>query len=269
MTPSERVRALTGAESVVWGRRLQSLWSGYGEVVRVRVDGVPRVVKHVQPPADAHPRKLRSYQVERAWYLQHAPRCADVCRLPACFGAWSDGTESLFLLEDLDAAGFAERRSRLSPDELGHCLGWLARFHATFLHQPPTDLWEVGTYWHLATRQDELRAMTDLDLRDAAPTLDAALRGARFRTLVHGDAKPANFCFGPDGVAAVDFQYVGGGPGIKDVAYLLWGAPDPDAALDLYFDALRAAGAGAAEPEWRALYPTAVRDFERFLDGWG
>ena len=111
--------------------------------------------------------------------------------------------------------------------------------------------------------------MTDLDLRDAAPSLDAALHAARFQTLIHGDAKPANFCFGPDGVAAVDFQYVGGGPGIKDVAYLLWGAPDADAALEVYFDALRAAGAGDAEPEWRSLYPTAVRDFERFLDGWG
>ena len=40
---------------------------------------------------------------------------------------------------------------------------------------------------------------------------------------MHGDAKLANFLFTSDHsqVAGVDFQYVGGGCGMKDVAYLL------------------------------------------------
>ncbi|MCO4768857.1 MAG: aminoglycoside phosphotransferase family protein [Deltaproteobacteria bacterium] len=263
------VRELTGAREVQWGQRIQTLWGGYGEVVRVQVDGAPRVVKHVRPPLDAHPRKLRSYEVERAWYEGRASRCTGDCRVPRCLGTWSDGSESLFVLEDLDAAGFSGRRRGLAPRELRDCLRWLARFHATFLGESAEDLWPVGTYWHLATRPDELRAMSNAALRREAPELDARLRSASFQTLVHGDAKPANFCFGPGGVAAVDFQYVGGGPGIKDVAYLLWGARQVDEALDVYFAELRAAGAGAAEDEWRSLFVTAQRDFERFRDGWG
>ncbi len=44
-----------------------------------------------------------------------------------------------------------------------------------------------------------------------------------FKLVVHGDAKLANFCFTPtrDAVAAVDFQYVGFGCGMKDVAYFI------------------------------------------------
>jgi aminoglycoside phosphotransferase (APT) family kinase protein len=105
------------------------------------------------------------------------------------------------------------------------------------------------------------------------------LRSGRFQTIVHGDAKPDNFCFSDEGdrVASVDFQYPGGGPGIKDVAYLLYGtnARDEPALLDRYFVSLRAqldepfrSEADAIEREWRTLYPIAAEDFRRFLAGW-
>ena len=101
--------------------------------------------------------------------------------------------------------------------------GWLAHFHATFMGETPDGLWEVGSYWHLDTRPDELEALDDVHLKQAAGEIDALLRAARFQTFVHGDAKLANFCFSEDGtqVAAVDFQYVGGGCGMKDVAYFI------------------------------------------------
>jgi hypothetical protein len=189
----------------------------------------------------------------------------------------------LFVLEDLDAAGYPERRAQLRDRELGFCLAWLAQFHAGHLGRAPDGLWPVGTYWHLATRSEELAALEHPVLRHAAPRLDAKLNGARFCTLVHGDAKVENFCFGRDGVAAVDFQYVGGGVGVKDVAYFLgsclpvaeWETRAPEC-LERYFVELRravrdrspAVDVVALEAEWRELYPVAWADFYRFLLGW-
>ena len=294
----EIVRLAVGAEQVRLGPRLQVLWDGYGEIRRATVRGGSAssvIVKRVLPPDAAslgpdraarfaHRRKLRSYDVELAFYERYAPRCGASCRVARALhlGRVDDGW--LFVLEDLDEAGFVLRRARPSNSEIAACLVWLAEFHAEFLGQAPEGLWPVGSYWHLDTRPDELRALSDPTVRSAAPLLDAALNGARFQSLVHGDAKLANFCFDGNGaVAAVDFQYVGGGPGIKDVAYCLSSCLPPaeceasaDRYLKLYFDALGRAvetrGARldctALEREWRALYPIAWADFWRFLLGW-
>lgn len=83
------------------------------------------------------------------------------------------------------------------------------------------------------------------DGRARARPLAAKLRACAFQTIVHGDAKRANFCFAPSGraVAAVGFQYVGGERGMKDVAYLLCGHFGDERVerrlLDGYFIALR------------------------------
>lgn len=277
-----------GARSARRGARLQRLWRGYGEVRRVHLEGasVPSVVvKHVRPPPAPprdhdHARKLRSYAVETAWYREHADRLPSDIRVPRLFAARDRGDERWLVLEDLDAAGFPERRRDLGDDDMLQTLGWLAGLHATFLGAPPPGVWDRGTYWHLQTRPAELARMAPGPLRDAAGALDQTLRDARFQTLVHGDAKPANLCFGRAGVAALDFQYVGGGPGIVDVAYLLsckpprWRARSTDRALAAYFAALRprlpgGVDADALEAEWRDLYDIAWADFARFLAGWG
>ena len=73
------------------------------------------------------------------------------------------------------------------------------------------------------------------------------LSAAKYQSLVHGDAKLANFCFTANGerVAVLDFQYVGGGCGMKDVAYFVGSCLDEascekreDAILDTYFASL-------------------------------
>jgi hypothetical protein len=289
----EWILSATGASSVTRGARVQSLWSGYGEIFRVHLAGweaPTAIVKSVNPPPHergrkpsvSHARKCRSYDVELAFYRGFAHGTDERCRVPRLIHAEAGKERWLFLLEDLDAAGYPERRRSLSYAEIERCLSWLANFHGRFLRTAPDPLWRTGTYWHLSTRRDELEAMDHGRLRAAAPVLDRMLRDASFQTLVHGDAKVTNFCFSPRGreVAAVDFQYVGGGVGMKDVAYLLSDHPSPHSEtkenrfLDHYFAELRSVTSSAdidfaaLEAEWRALYPIACADFYRFLAGW-
>ena len=106
---------------------------------------------------------------------------------------------------------------------------------------------------------------------------------------MHGDAKLANFCFTEEGdaahasdVAGVDFQYVGGSCGMKDVAYFLGSclsgqelAQYEKELIAFYFMELRKAISTLGEVnflelenEWRQMYPLACADFTRFLLGW-
>ena len=278
---------------------IQSLWGGYGEIVRVGLDrGLTpsAVVKWVNPPSQrrhprgwtsdlSHERKLKSYAVECAWYRYWAPGCGDAARVAHCYLAKPLDDGWLFVFEDLDAAGYPARPHGLNSAQEDACLRWLAEFHARFLGSQPQRLWSTGTYWHLETRPEELAVIADTELGEAAGALDQQLRACRFRTLVHGDAKLANFCFSTDGdaVAAVDFQYVGGGCGMQDVAYFFSSYLDEQECerraehlLDRYFSLLRSAlerrGSGVdsdgVESEWRSLYPVAWADFHRFLAGW-
>ncbi|MDX2469066.1 MAG: phosphotransferase [SAR324 cluster bacterium] len=289
----------TGATTAQETEVIQSLWSGYGSIKRYALTGSKHksvVVKHVQPPTgnhhpqgwnsdQSHLRKVKSYEVERAWYKSFAQECDDTCRIPKCFGLESTEDEVLIVLEDLDLAGFPKRLSRVHDQQIFCSLDWLANFHATFMGEAPIGLWPIGSYWHLETRPDELAALTDKTLKEAAPLIDLALTATPFQTLIHGDAKLANFCFSNDGnkVAAVDFQYVGGGCGMKDLSYLLGSCWDDKTCekregevLDYYFvrlcESLRAKGKkldlAALEANWRGLYPVAWADFHRFLKGW-
>jgi len=285
----------TGASSLHVGESIQELWSGYGKILRIELAGTSAdtvIVKHVRTPNAAnhprgwnsnlsHQRKVKSYKVETAFYQDYSQHCGDGCRIPRFIAFDQHDGESLIVLEDLDAAGYPERLQSVTPKQIEICLQWLANFHATFLGHRPDRLWETGTYWHLETRPDELEVLDDLELKAAASQIDQQLKGARFQTLVHGDAKLANFCFSSDGqeVAAVDFQYVGGGCGMKDVAYFIGSCvPEHDCGirekelLDIYFSALRVAiDDQDPEPvisEWRDLYHLAWTDFHRFLKGW-
>lgn len=267
---------------------VQSLWGGYGRLLRrATPEGATEIVKDIRwPPGKgdrSHSRKVRSYEVEARWYGKWRDRVPEGCRTPACLGIEARPDGIVLAMEDLDRAGYHRRSSLRRKDELHEALRWLARFHGVFLGVAPDGLWKEGTYWHLATRPDELAAMPRGPLRDAAPELDRRLAGARFRTIVHGDAKPDNFCLGSRGeVAMVDFQYVGGGCGMRDVAYLLdcvhdedFGGSSPRDALEVYFRELRASLTPAFAPcadeieaDWRALLPVAWLDFQRFLQGW-
>ncbi|MCP4884300.1 MAG: phosphotransferase [Flavobacteriales bacterium] len=281
----------TGASSLFEKETIQDLWSGYGKIMRVglenaSVDSV--VIKHVQMPVYknhprgwntdiGHQRKVKSYKVETAWYDKYSKNSS--ARLPKCLAIETKDEEVLMVLEDLDETGYPLRKSVVSWEEIDACLAWLSKFHASYLGETPEGLWEVGTYWHLDTRPQELTVLDDQRLREAAPIIDEKLNACKYKTFVHGDAKLANFCFSEDGqVSGLDFQYVGGGCGMKDVAYFIGSCLNESECerleaniLDTYFEHLQSEMTErneALEIEWRSLYRLAWADFHRFLKGW-
>jgi thiamine kinase-like enzyme len=283
--------------------KVQTLWSGYGEIARYvspKLNSV-FIVKHISPPLKqaehvhprgwntqtSHQRKLQSYQIEANFYRDYASLCDDNCVVPKLLAEFSENQQQILVLQDLDQAGFSQRKNQATFADVMLGIKWLAYFHAKFLQSGSYDLWPIGTYWYLSTRQDELKAMEAGKLKDAAQALDSTLNNARFQTLVHGDAKLANFCFPDESqlgrLAAVDFQYVGKGVGVKDLAYLLGACLNQDdlfmyeqTLLDEYFLQLKSAlghynvivDFKSLQQEWRRLYPLAWADFYRFLLGW-
>ncbi|NOY73839.1 MAG: choline kinase, partial [Gammaproteobacteria bacterium] len=172
----------TGATAIRSQEVIQTLWSGYGEIVRVELIGSNLnsvVVKYIVFPSrfdhprgwntdHSHARKIKSYDVEMHWYRDWSIRCSTVCRVAQCYATMEAENERIILLEDLDAVGFPIRRSTLDSAGVKLCLRWLAHFHATFMSEKPEGLWQTGTYWHLATRPDEWAAMAESDLKQVA-----------------------------------------------------------------------------------------------------
>ena len=293
-----KILAFTKAKGLKELEIIQSLWSGYGQIIRYELEeGITErvIVKHIQIPQNeshprgwntnlSHQRKLHSYQVESYWYEHWNKITSQACRVPKCYGIERGEEEILIVLEDLDHSGFPFRKGQVNWSEIESCLNWLACFHAIHLLAEPKGLWEIGTYWHLDTRPDELAVLEDLELKQMAGAIDEKLNHAQFKTLVHGDAKLANFCFSKDGsVAGVDFQYVGGGCGMKDVAYFIGSCLDESSSEELeskilstYFTFLKQAlidqkkniDFEALKTEWTELFPIAWADFHRFLKGW-
>ncbi|MEI8629733.1 phosphotransferase [Vibrio sp. M60_M70] len=275
---------------------IQSLWGGYGELVRVNYSTCSVIIKHVKLPKPSehprgwntdrsHQRKLHSYQVEVNWYTDFSREVNTRCRVPQGLKTFQSENEWLIVMEDLAEAGFPKVITDAKLEHLRACLTWLANFHARYIGVRSDKLWHSGTYWHLATRPDELEVLQDTALKDAAQLIDQMLSQAKFKTLVHGDAKLANFCFDREesSVAAVDFQYVGHGCAMKDVALFMSSAVKPERCaemevwvLDTYFAQLQQAlmvyhpnlDPNEVEREWRPLFAVAWADFQRFVKGW-
>ncbi|MDB3906154.1 DUF1679 domain-containing protein [Crocinitomicaceae bacterium] len=230
-------------------------------------------------------RKLKSYEVERCWYQNYVPSLPEEVKVPELMGYYENEGDTTLVMEDLKGSGFIHDFCASSEDSFQSCLEWLASFHAFHMGMEPKGLWDIGTYWHLDTRQEELKVMSECVLRDQAKKIDKTLNSCKYKTLVHGDAKPANFLFNSEGqAAAVDFQYVGGGCGMKDLVYLMSSALDEEdlfkrdsEIIERYFELLKSAmdvydvryvDFGQLKEEWTSMYKYAWLDFVRFLEGW-
>jgi len=153
------VTQATNTTSVISTEVIESLWSGYGEIVRVGLSDAQLksvVLKYITFPTEtnhprgwnttfSHQRKIKSYDVEMHWYRDWSKQCDDSCRVAKCYVAKDVDDECIIVLEDLDAAGFPDRYSSLDKDGAKLCLSWLANFHALFVNVEPEGLWATGT----------------------------------------------------------------------------------------------------------------------------
>lgn len=156
-------------------------------------------------------------------------------------------------------------------------------------------LWKQGGYHYLATRMSELHSIdarldswgqlglhADSDLPTA---VDWCLNNPSDRThlsLIHGDVKAENMAFSRDGkqMAMYDFQYVGIGLGVQDLAKFLTtsipsrhlnSASAEEDLLKTYHAFLLNNLPEDAEYEWENLiqdWELALVSWVRFLAGW-
>ena len=281
-TESKQIEAIDG---------VQTLWGGYGDLLRIHLQGGSTssvILKKVSPPEKeteslSDRRKRRSYEVESMWYERHAQRCHDGCRVATFLGTFTEDDARYLLLEDLRESGF-HRVAEPSSKQTASGLSWLAHFHALFMGEQLEGLWEYGCYWQLNTRQEEWERMPAGVLKDKAQDFDQRLNQSRYLTLVHGDAKFPNFCWSAeDRASAVDFQYVGRGCGMRDVALFLSRSvaeerrfEEMESWIGLYFEQLGAAISEHSKDvnyenlacEWRPLFSVAWADYLRFRQGW-
>lgn len=293
-----KLQTVLDDDSLTIADQIQTLWSGYGQIIRVKSEAHNNsyIVKVVAPEAASehprgwntdigHRRKLRSYQVENCFYQRYSALTDTHCQVPQLVAYTKFDHGVLLVMDDLDAMGFSVRKTHADWSSLQVAIRWLAFFHGQFMGNKADGLWHNGTYWHLATRHEEWQKMPAGAFKIKAQAIDNHLSKAKYQTLVHGDAKYANLCFHVNEmqVAAVDFQYVGQGCGVKDLAYLVGSCLDQDKlaqyneqALNEYITQLKLALSTYGKPvdltelevETRALYPVAWADFYRFLLGW-
>eukprot|EP00890_Picochlorum_soloecismus_P006737 jgi/Picsp_1/889/NSC_04376-R1_conserved domain len=244
-------------------RVLCKLWKGYGEIMTVQAtdcNGTEShlVIKQVHIPGQSdeelgedHLRKVRSYSVESVFYREMSDRMNSrgviVPTVRLITGEldtsrstnFKDGMRMSIVMDDLRTQGYCYERkgNQLSLEEGKAVLSWLAKFHAVNWQSMHTSssavqegLWPEATFWQLDSRSEEFKAI-DVDwieLKYLAKDIHDALRGSKYRTIIHGDAKAANFFFiqrergqDVDRIAGYDFQYCGFGDAMRDVAYFL------------------------------------------------
>lgn len=296
--------------SNVQQRVLGSLWAGYGQIVSINATNVHNqqcslVVKQFIPPktrdeSEDHCRKVRSYSVESSFYKTVSPQMrARGVLVPQLMGVSEEDDGVMIVMSDLSDHGtyYTRRGNQLTIEEGKALLSWLAKFHAVHFRttDPPQGLWNEGSFWQLGTRQDELDDLEEewvrlgLD-RSKAEEIHKIITNTRFRTVIHGDAKAANFFFYPGQgdvpleIGGYDFQYCGMATPLRDVAYLICCSIqgclvheyEEDLLSHYYTELTSSLCPEHAEEypmeEFREMYNLCIVDLARFMSGsrwWG
>jgi serine/threonine protein kinase len=186
-------------------------------------------------------------------------------------------------------------------------LEWLAKWHSLFWMEHwnwPKDLWKEGNFWVLNRKgKNNLQTIPQTwnsliknlnkkysyvaqekgfhdfgkRITNAAQGLYQVLNNTRYRTIIHGDFKPANMFFNNDSCSVCDFQFSGAGVPLQDVVYFLF----PDALMNFsgneekllkyYFDTLKSIGIDSMDFKLCVkLYELCQLDYLRYLleNGW-
>ncbi|MCF2856057.1 aminoglycoside phosphotransferase family protein [Pseudoalteromonas sp. SMS1] len=274
-----------------------NLWNGCGTLERfvvnshcyvAKISSVPNDLKHrvIEQSSFSLKRKVRSYEKEQLFYKQYSGVLNPLCTVPKVYELHKEQGTFVTILADFRTLGF-ENKASASFEDIVAILTWLAGFHAIWLEQSTSHSllaeFGEGNYWHFKTRPDEFKKMPGGPLKQHAQKIDQILTATTFKTLIHGDAKLANFAFNNKAVIGYDFQHVGVGIGLSDVMLLLTSVLEcnelealSDKLLDIYFMALANCMAKChvqlssqdVEREWRPLWPLIWADFHRFLVGW-
>jgi hypothetical protein len=304
------------------------LWAGMGHIYKVSFGGKisgsqPQsqkqsfVVKRVDPPSNRQKfslgdrRKADSYIVEANFYQHHAKRLREEHSIaipqPLFVEISPHNTNGqiticMSLLDEASSRSIQNRFEMLA-------VRWLARFHAATWSLAGNatddaesssstlyaDLQHTGGYWHLDTRPDEHRNMSQRGwegrLKRAARAIDARLKRDPMQCIIHGDPKDANILLTGSNqknhdaspqVAFCDFQYCGKGCPTKDLAYFLCTSTNPDdekTLVQAYYEELVSELSTTTTATNNVPVPTlngfqeslelAYCDFCRFMCGWG
>ncbi|NYR11920.1 phosphotransferase [Pseudoalteromonas sp. MIP2626] len=278
------------------GATLTSLWSGCGSIVACELDGqacvikavnIPEVINHpkIKQTAFAVNRKRKSYNVEYYFYNDCSQQLPNNAAAIGCLAAIQNDQRYVLAFNDFTQQGYVQAL----PQDYREVIKWLAHFHAFNLTieavtHAAEKLWPQGNYWHLSTRPDELTKLQQSAIKQVAAKLNTTLCNSAYKTVIHGDAKLANFAINKQQhVLGYDFQYVGAGVGVIDVMYFMTSCfnetqlhQHADSCLEWYFSELKLA-LGVYHPkveaskvinDWRNLWSVAWADFYRFLAGW-
>ena len=274
---------------------IQNLWSDYGQIASLEdsVTNKKFIIKQInlEKISTSHPkgwntntshqRKVKSYLNEINWYKNYSQSFQN--KIPTYYDSYIGEKTLLLLLNDIRQQEFFPFKN-YEQIHIRLCIEWLAELHAYFINSPQIENFEKGNYWHLQTRKDEYNQMCDQKLKSIASTIDKKINKLTFETIIHGDAKIANFHYNQNTnqVMAYDFQYIGKGCGLEDIIYLLSSTLSSDdlylyadELIQYYFSLLESKlhklsdkDISALLTEWNNLIPFIWADFNRFLNGW-
>jgi Ser/Thr protein kinase RdoA (MazF antagonist) len=181
------------------------------------------------------PDVLGMFVNEVRFYREVAPLVE--VRVPACFTAQEENGATLLELEDLSRWTEGADPAQAATLLAGMHTRWAGQAAARWpwLRTPEAASELVGalfdaTWPDVASRPEcspVARALGDR-LLGQVPAVERLAAGAGPETLIHGDVSARNMRTSPTGeIALLDWEDVGRGPGVVDLAWLLMSSVDP------------------------------------------